>query len=142
MPRFCVDHAENLFLIPLRVKPQPGPRNMASRNLHPSHRYAIFGFDGCHRLRQSFPSGTGNPTSPAASLAGNLASGRLQFHDAGFQPRLSGAELTLDTEQLAVVGYGEYAKADYDLGVQEDVVIREAFVRSAGSARRTEPIPC
>lgn len=52
-----------------------------------------------------------------------LASGRLQFRDAGFQPRLSRDELTLGPEQLAVVGYGEYAKSKYDLGVQEDVII-------------------
>ena len=51
------------------------------------------------------------------------ASGRLQFRDAGFQPRLSRDELTLGPEQLAVVGYGEYAKSKYDLGVQADVVI-------------------
>ncbi|HWX22204.1 MAG TPA: hypothetical protein VN578_20065 [Candidatus Binatia bacterium] len=52
-----------------------------------------------------------------------LASGRLQFRDAGFQPRLSRDELTLGPEQLAVVGYGEYAKSKYDLGIQEDVII-------------------
>jgi len=38
-------------------------------------------------------------------------------------PKLSGDNLTLGPEQLAVVGYGEYAEARYDLGVQEDVVI-------------------
>lgn len=52
-----------------------------------------------------------------------LAFGRLQFRDAGYQPRLSSDELTLGPEQLAVVGYGEYAKPKYDLGVQGDVVI-------------------
>ncbi len=56
-------------------------------------------------------------------LQPTLASGRLQFRDAGFQPRLSGNEITLGPEQLAVVGYGEYAKPKYDLGVQEDVTI-------------------
>jgi hypothetical protein len=54
-----------------------------------------------------------------------LGSGRLQFRDAGFQPRLSRDELTLGPEQIAVVGYGEYAKSGYDLGVQEDVTIPE-----------------
>src|SRR5260370_23208413 len=52
-----------------------------------------------------------------------LAAGRVQFRDAGFAPKLSGDDLTLGPEQLAVVGYGEYAGAKYDLGVQEDLVI-------------------
>jgi hypothetical protein len=52
-----------------------------------------------------------------------LTSGRIQFRDAGFQPRLSGDTVTLGPEQLAVVGFGEYAKPEYDLGIQEDVII-------------------
>ena len=52
-----------------------------------------------------------------------LEAGRVQFRDAGFAPRLAGNNLTLGPEQLAVVGYGEYAEAKYDLGVQEDLVI-------------------
>src|SRR6185295_8996251 len=52
-----------------------------------------------------------------------LRSGRVQFRDAGFAPELSEDRLTLGPEQLAVVGYGEYAKAKYDLGVQEDIMI-------------------
>jgi len=45
------------------------------------------------------------------------------FRDAGFSPRLAGNELELGPEQLAVVGYGEYAGSTYDLGAQDDVVI-------------------
>jgi len=52
-----------------------------------------------------------------------LAVGRVQFRDAGFQPVLSRDEVLLGPEELAVAGYGEYAKADYDLGVQSDTVI-------------------
>src|SRR5258708_8398841 len=52
-----------------------------------------------------------------------LAAGRVQFRDDGFVPKLSGDTLTLGPEQMAVVGYGEYAHAKYDLGVQEDIVI-------------------
>jgi hypothetical protein len=52
-----------------------------------------------------------------------LTHGRIQFRDAGFSPKLSGDQLTLGPEQLATVGYGEYAAAAYELGVQEDVVI-------------------
>src|SRR5882724_12594844 len=49
--------------------------------------------------------------------------GRILFRDSGFEPQLTGDELRLGPEQLALVGYNEYARAKYDLGVQEDVVI-------------------
>jgi len=52
-----------------------------------------------------------------------LTAGRVQFRDAGFAPKLSGDSLTLGPEQLAVVGFGEYAEPKYDLGLQADVVI-------------------
>ena len=58
-----------------------------------------------------------------------LVRGQIQFRDAGFPPKLSGDELTLGPEQLAVVGYGEYARAKYGLGVQEDVIIPQAIRR-------------
>jgi hypothetical protein len=69
-------------------------------------------------------------------LQPRLASGRLQFRDAGFQPRLSGDELTLGPEQLAVVGYGEYAKPKFDLGVQEDVTIPSSISPLNGQCSR------
>ena len=58
-----------------------------------------------------------------------LTAGRVQFRDSGFAPELSTDHLTLGPEQLAVVGYGEYAKAKYDLGAQEDVVIPQRIHR-------------
>ncbi len=64
-----------------------------------------------------------NPLQPP------LARGRIQFRDAGFAPKLAGDELRLGPEQLVVVGYGEYAMAKYDLGVQEDVVIPQSIHR-------------
>jgi hypothetical protein len=51
---------------------------------------------------------------------------RVQFRDAGFEPRLDGDALTLGPEQLALVGAGRYADPACDLGVQEDVVIPRA----------------
>ncbi len=51
------------------------------------------------------------------------APGRLLFRDAGFQPEVTGDKIKLGPGQMAVVGYGEYAKAQYDLGVQQDVQI-------------------
>lgn len=69
-------------------------------------------------------------------LQGSFQNGRVQFRDAGFEPRLSAAntdavpredELTMGPEQLAVIGYGEYAKSRYDLGIQDDVVIPKSI---------------
>ncbi len=65
-------------------------------------------------------------------LQPSLGNGRVQFRDAGLSPTLTTSgtkdldsqdELTLGPEQLAVVGYGEYAKTKYDLGIQEDMMI-------------------
>jgi hypothetical protein len=64
--------------------------------------------------------------------------GRIQFRDAGFVPKLVRDEVTLGPEQMAVVGFGEYARATYDLGIQEDLIIPQSihpiqaeFVRDA-----------
>lgn len=53
----------------------------------------------------------------------DLSGGRLLFRDAGFVPELAGDTITLGPEQIALVGFGAYASEEYDLGVQEDVVI-------------------
>lgn len=53
--------------------------------------------------------------------------GRLLFTDAGFVPVLVDGAVTLGPEQMAVVGYGRYAGAEYDLGVQQDIVIPRAI---------------
>lgn len=52
-----------------------------------------------------------------------LASGRILFRDAGFESVLSGNKITLGPGQMAAVGFGRYADAKYDLGIQEDVRI-------------------
>jgi hypothetical protein len=52
-----------------------------------------------------------------------LASGRILFRDAGFEPVLSGNKITLGPGQMAAVGFGRYADTKYDLGIQEDVRI-------------------
>jgi hypothetical protein len=79
--------------------------------VNPSEAVSVVTLPRVHRLQQS------------------LAGGRIQFRDAGFSPKLLGDQLTLGPEQLATVGYGEYAKAKYDLGVQEDIVIPQAIRR-------------
>lgn len=57
-----------------------------------------------------------------------VTGGRLIFRDAGFQPVLRGDNIRLGPGQMAVVGFGEYADAQYDLGVQEDVNIPRSIV--------------
>lgn len=57
-----------------------------------------------------------------------LTSGRVQFRDAGFVPRLTGDRIELGPGQMAVIGYGKYAGASYDLGVQQDIVIPRSIL--------------
>jgi hypothetical protein len=51
------------------------------------------------------------------------AHGRILFRDAGFQPDLSGHSISLGPEQMAVIGYGKYARPEYDMGMEEEIVI-------------------
>jgi len=53
--------------------------------------------------------------------------GRVLFTDVGFVPLLTDGAITLGPEQLAVVGYDRYAGAEFDLGVQQDIVIPRAI---------------
>lgn len=75
----------------------------------------------------------------------DIRNGRVQFRDAGFEPMLSGpssasevGRVTLGPEQLAVVGYGEYAKTKHDLGVQPDVSIPKSIHPLAAEFRREQ----
>jgi hypothetical protein len=52
-----------------------------------------------------------------------LHDGRVIFRDAGYVPELHGDKIKLGPGQLAAVGFGRYASAEFDLGVQEDVHI-------------------
>ena len=57
-----------------------------------------------------------------------IKDGRVIFRDAGFQPVLLGDKIKLGPGQVALVGYGKYARPEYDLGIQEDVVIPRSIV--------------
>jgi hypothetical protein len=57
-----------------------------------------------------------------------IGGGKVIFRDAGFQPVLAGDHIQLGPGQLAVVAFGKYASPEYDLGVQEDVVIPQSIV--------------
>jgi hypothetical protein len=58
-----------------------------------------------------------------------MSGGRVIFRDAGFQPVLAGDRTRLGPGQMAVVGFGKYSDARYDLGIQEDVEIPQSIVR-------------
>lgn len=61
---------------------------------------------------------------PLLSLAQPpVSGGRVIFRDAGFVPELHGDRIVLGPGQLAAVGYGRYASPQFDLGVQDDVLI-------------------
>jgi hypothetical protein len=53
--------------------------------------------------------------------------GRVLFHDVGYEPALDGDMLRLGPGQLALVGYGGFANADDDLGVEPDIRIPRAI---------------
>jgi hypothetical protein len=55
--------------------------------------------------------------------------GRILFCDSGFAPVLKGKALTLGPEQLCVVGFGKYGDAQFDMGIQQDVVIPKTIVK-------------
>jgi hypothetical protein len=52
-----------------------------------------------------------------------LTTGRIIFRDAGFSPILHGNRVTLGPGQMAAIGFGRYADASFNFGLQEDVVI-------------------
>ncbi len=62
--------------------------------------------------------------------------GRVLFRDAGFIPVLGQDTLTLGPGQMAVVGYGKYSRPEYDLGVQEDVLIPKSITPLAAQFRQ------
>ncbi len=55
------------------------------------------------------------------------AHGRILFRDSGFEPHLSGNAISLGPEQMAVVGFGKYAQPEYDMGIENDVVIPQSI---------------
>jgi hypothetical protein len=64
-----------------------------------------------------------------------LRQGRVLFRDAGFAPVLSGSQITLGPEQMAMIGFGRYFAASYDLGIQDDVIIPNKIQPVATSVR-------
>jgi hypothetical protein len=50
---------------------------------------------------------------------------RILFHDAGKTPVLIHQQIELGPEQMALVGLGDWAKPEFDLGIEEGVVVPE-----------------
>ncbi|MGH9614192.1 MAG: hypothetical protein ACRD4P_14050 [Bryobacteraceae bacterium] len=65
------------------------------------------------------------------------AHGRILFRDAGFRPELSGNFIALGPEQMAVIGFGKYSSPQYDLGVEDDVVIPQSIAPVAAEFHST-----
>jgi hypothetical protein len=56
-----------------------------------------------------------------------LTFGRVMFRDAGFEAQLTSDAIILGPEQMSVVGFGRYADAKYDLGVEHDSIIPDSI---------------
>jgi hypothetical protein len=54
-------------------------------------------------------------------------SGRLLFRDAGYVPHLTANRVELGPGEMVVIGFGRYASPQYDLGVQDDVLIPQSI---------------
>ena len=68
-----------------------------------------------------------NPEQAVRTVALPEQAGRILFRDAGYKPALAPGSITLGPEQMAVVGFGRYASAKYDMGIEEDAVIPQSI---------------
>ena len=66
-----------------------------------------------------------------------LRNGRTIFRDAGFTVDLQDNTATLGPGQMASIGFGRYAGTEFDLGIQQDVVIPRSIRRNAARFART-----
>jgi hypothetical protein len=53
--------------------------------------------------------------------------GRILFRDDGHVPTLDGTVLSMGPEQMCVIGFGCYAAAEHDLGIETDIIIPKAI---------------
>jgi hypothetical protein len=74
-----------------------------------------------------------------SSVQGVLAGGRVLFRDAGFEPALNADGIVLGPGQMALVGFGRYASDEYDLGIQDDVVIPKHIAPIEARFRHSRP---
>ena len=57
--------------------------------------------------------------------------GRVLFTDSGFAPVLEKDVVELGPEQMAVIGYGKFNSQEYDLGIENDIIIPMAIQKAA-----------
>jgi hypothetical protein len=88
------------------------------------------------------------PLPLGIQFTGPITAGCLLFRDAGYLPELRGNQITLGPEQLAVAGFGKYSASEYNLGVQDDIVIPGTIqqgeyrvLHDAGTSLRVEVVP-
>lgn len=79
------------------------------------------------------------PLPRVASEQAPLKSGRILFHDVGFPPTLRENAVTLGPEQMAVIGFGKYSNARFDLGLENDVRIPASIRPIDAQFRETVP---
>jgi hypothetical protein len=64
-----------------------------------------------------------SPAMAEVQLPASAGASNILYADGGFKPVLKGSAITLGPEQLAVVGFGEYAREKYSLGIDETINI-------------------
>jgi hypothetical protein len=62
-----------------------------------------------------------------AAQQARLRDGRILFRDRGFAPILSSESITLGPGQLALVGFGRYSDAAFDLGIGDGDAIPQSI---------------
>lgn len=68
-----------------------------------------------------------NPKQEVVHIDLKGKKGEILFTDKGFKAKFTNGILVLGPEQMAVVGFGEYNRDKYSLGLEEDVVIPQAI---------------
>ncbi len=66
-----------------------------------------------------------NPSQAIATIALPLLPGaaKILYADGGFKPKLHNETLVIGPEQLAIIGFGEYAHDQYQLGIDHSINI-------------------
>lgn len=85
-----------------------------------------------------------NPSQVAAVIelpVGNFLSSSIIYSDGGFHPLLKNKTIELGPEQMAVVGFDEYASEKYNLGIDETIRIPASSIKVntsfTGTAKNT-----
>jgi len=75
-----------------------------------------------------------NPSQEMATIelpSNDSPSHAILYADGGYQPKTDGKNITLGPEQLAVIGFGDYAQSKYNLGVDDTIQIPKTIDKLA-----------